>query len=348
MQREVYEQAIIFFEKTNSPRIHLTRLELYSYRHDYKSLYATLCDTVLFEYMYSNHCKELAYYWNETISNLSGGDKLMRFVQQLISEQIINNDHLDILCDFCRFCIDWMGNGEVGLIVANKAYAECKSRKGDTHKLTLFAAYHAAMSCILTGDYEGAVDLMNKEILNETINGLSECHMIKGLALALMHNYKDSHLSFFIAQETIADIYGERSWMMARCLLYEGISYLLDHNKKAINILAKAQSIVFDEYGENNFLYADISLALATYFYQIGKYEEATIGCTEAYSSYTIRLHDNNIRIAVACIIAGKISQSTKQFEEAKDLFEGAYKIMKMNNISVKIQNNYKSIINAL
>ena len=347
-KKVIYERAMNYFEKIVSPRKHITRLRYYSHIKDYKSISTSLCDIALFKFMNADSCKELAYYWNVAMSYHSGDNVLKRFAQQLISEQLITNDYLGILCDFTRFCIDWMGNGEVALMVANKAYSECKSHKGETYKLALCVAHNAAMSRILTGDYKGAVGIMNKAIIYETNNGLSECHMLKGLALALMHKFKDSHLSFHIAQTNIAKNYGERSWMMARCLLYEGISYLLNHNKKAINILAKAQSIVFEEYGEDNLLYADITLTLATYFYRVGKIEEAYLAWTQAYSEYTCKLHDKNFRIAVAHFIAGKILLCARQHEDANDYLADAYEILKINNISVETQKIIEGIIDNL
>jgi len=349
-KRYIYERAMNYFEKIDSPRKHIIRLRYCTLMEDYESLSTSLCDISLFKFMNAYSREDLAYYWNKTITHFSEDNILKRFAQKLISEQFITNDHLDILCDFCRFCIYWMGNGEVALIVANKAYSECKSLKGETHILTLYAAYHAAMSRILTGDNKGAIDIMIKEGISEMINGLAECHMIKGLALALMHQYKDSHLAFYIAKTFIADIYGERSWMMARCLLYEGISYLLDHhhNKKAIIILEKAQSIVYNEYGVFNLLYADISLALATYFCQVGKIKEAFLGWTHAYSEYTSKLHEKNLRIAVADIIAGKISLCAKQYEDANDYFENANEILRINNISVEEQKVIEGILDVV
>ena len=352
LQMVVYERAINFFEKIGSPRKHITRLQYYSNKKDYKSLSTSLCDIALFKSMNSNNREKIAYYWNEALSNLPGENILKNYAQQLISNKIISEDYLSLLCDFSRFCIDWLWNGEVARLVADKAYSECKKRKGVANELSLYAAQNAAMSHILIGDYSGAVDILDKTILYESTannnkRGLYECYMKKGLALALLHHYNDSHLSLFIARKIILETDGERSWMMARCLLYEGISYLLNHDKQAIISLEKAQSIISDEFGTHNLLYADISLAAATYFYQGGKCEEAFLGWTHADVGYYM-LHDNNIRFAVSHIIAGKILRRAKQYEDAKDYFESANNILNNNEISVETQKVIKGIMDNL
>ena len=62
LQMVVYERAINFFEKIDSPRKHITRLQYYSNKKDYKSLSTSLCDITLFKSMNSNNSEKIAYY----------------------------------------------------------------------------------------------------------------------------------------------------------------------------------------------------------------------------------------------------------------------------------------------
>ena len=344
----IYERAINFFGEENSPRRHNARILYAEKKENYDLLFETLCDTDLFTCLYSYDCQGLSYYWNELILKIPDKKALYTFGEQLIEKQRNDDEYIKLLYDFTCFCIDPMGNGEIALLVANKALSICEGQEGDKHDLNRSINQLIAKSLIMTGDYAKAIQVFDTTISNYNARRIendevAKCYCYKALAHSIIHQNEESLSCILQAKEIIIKTHfpSYNTKIMAFCFLFEGIVYLFQKNKRAIVSLECSLSIIYENYGYSIYhvMLGDIWLAISYYFYQVSKHDEAyrNAWCT-AMAEYTGELHDNNVRFAIAHLIGGMILYKAKQFEGAKEYLEGACEILNHNGIATPLQ----------
>ena len=351
----IYERAIDFFGEENSPRRHNARILYAEKKENYDLLFETLCDTDLFTCLYSYNRQGLSYYWNDLITKVPDRKVLYTFGKQLIEKQRNDINYLKLLFDFTSFCIDQMGNGEIAFLVAKKALLICKERKGDKQDIVLSINLLIAKSLMMTGDYSKAIQILddNIKIYNEEKKQNDEvvkCYCFKALALSITHHHEKSLSCIQQAREVIIKTHfpSYNTKIMAFCFLFEGIIYLSQKKKQAIESLNEAIKILYNNFGGSNIMFGDVWLAITYYFYQVGKYVEAyqDAWCT-AMAEYTGKLHDNNFRFAIAYLVGGMILYKAKKHENAKEYFEGALDILKQNSIASPLQELIVKIISV-
>lgn len=342
----VLDRAIGFFGEENSPRRHNARIQYAIRKADCDLFFDTLCDTDLFICLYSCDRQRLSNYWNDLITKIPDRNALYAFGQQLIEKQRNDKDYLKLLFDFTCFSIDQMGNGEIGFLVAKKALSICKEQKGNKQDIVISINLLIAKSFMMTEDYAKAIQILDDNIKiynkeNKQNDEVVKCHCFKALTLSIIHHHEESLSCIRQAREVIIRTHlpNYNTKIMAFCYLFEGIIYLFQKNKRAIVSLEKAHKIMYENYGCFSIMSGDVWLAITYYFYQVGKYAEAYgIAWREAMSVYTVKLHDNNFRFAIAYLVGGMILFKAKEYEDAKEYLESALDILKQNSIASPLQ----------
>lgn len=221
-----------------------------------------------------------------------------------------------------------------------KEIVELKLEKYGSQSRQLIRPYkQLAYLYLIKGDYQSATDFLNKSLkLTESIYGneslrTADIYEIYAQYYALLGDYESAlqymRQALAVKEQQLNNEHielGKTYVDYALIMFYQNPN---ENSQKAKEMLAKAQTIMEQNFGKTHPLYAEVLKDLATIEIANTQYNQAFVLLTQANNIWKEKLGEDNINSAETSMLLGDIYTKLGRFGEAEDYYKTAERIYK-------------------